>query len=363
MNQKNVLKVRQICFLYLALLPVTKLSIYPCFLAKYSGNELWVSSLLGFALDILIVLAALHLSKKHSQKTLYSIVNDSLGAVWAKVIFFVYALFFFFKAGLPLIEQKNYIENTLYELMPSPFIFYPFFILSVYACLKGLKIFGRIADLAVFITAAGLILALALTIPAGDFTNLLPIFQKPAYKLINGTFRSILWHSDGVYMFMFLGHFKEEKGYCKKIILSFVGAAVASLLFVCTYFAIYGPIAESQTFALPTMTVFFISATNVGRFDFLSIFLLLFSQVFAIIFPLFAAVKCLERVFGLNSAVIPTIAVNALMLVFTVLFGNKLFTVLDITTNYLSYFLLFVSVAITALTLILPRRKNEVIKG
>lgn len=111
------------------------------------------------------------------------------------------------------------------------------------------------------------------------------------------------------------------------------------------------------------MTVFSISATNVGRFDFLSIFLLLFSQIFAIIFPLFAAVKCLERVFELKNAVVPTIAVNGLMLVFTVFFGNKLFTVLDITTNYLSYFLLFVSVAITALLLIIPRRKNEVLKS
>lgn len=359
MNEKNSIKVRQICFLYLAFVPVTKISLYPCILSRYVGERLWLACILGFAFNLAIIGAALYLNEKHKGKPIYEILINSIGKTGAKIVFAIFAVFFLLKAVLPLIEQKTYIESTLYELMPSSFIFYPFFALSVFVCLKGLKIFGRIGDLAVFVTAVGLLLALFITVPVGDFTNLLPLLQKPDYNLINGVFRTILWHSDGIYMFMFLGHFNAEKNYKKKIVFSFVGTAAASVIFVCAYYAIYGPIAASQNFALPSMTVFGVSGTNVGRFDFMAIFLLLFSQVFATIFPIFSSVKCLERVFGCKSAALPTAVVNAVMLAITAFFEKKLFTVLDLTTNVLSYFFLFVSVAVTLFLVILPRRKNE----
>lgn len=363
MNEKNMLKVRQICFLYLALTPVTKLSIYPCFLSRYAEESLWISALFGFLFDLLIIGAALYISKKHPDKTVYAITEERLGKPFAKIIFFIYALFFFAKATLPLIEQKTYIENTLYEIMPSPFIFYPFFIVSVFACLNGMKIFGRVADIAVFVTITGIVIALGLIIPAGDYSNFLPIFKKPAYNLVNGAFRSIMWHSDGVYMLMFLGHFKREKNYSGKIILSYAAAAMISLVFVAGYYAIYGSIAKSQTFALTTATVFSVSAANVGRFDFLSIFLLLFSQIFATVFPLFASTKCLERVFGFKSAKIPAAIVNVLTFSYTLIFGKKLLGILDFNANVLSYFILAVSVAITLVFVMIPRSKNEILKG
>lgn len=362
MNKKNMLNVRQICFLYAALAPVTKLSLYPCFLSKYAESSLWISALLGFFFDYLVIAAAFFISRRHPDKTLYAILEERLGEFAARAVFLIYAIFFFVKATLPLIEQKTYIENTLYEIMPSSFVFYPFFILSVFACLKGMKIYGRIADIAVFVTAAGLIVALALTVPVADYTNLLPVFDKPFYSVINGTFRSVIWHSDGVYMLMFLGHFKREKCYEKKISLAYFAAAIGSVAFVATYYAIYGGIAKSQTFALPASTVFAISATNVGRFDFFSIFLLLFSQVFATVFPLFAATKCLERVFGLSTAAIPAAIVNALLFIFTIFFGKRIFAVMAFAENFLSYYLVAVSAAITLLAILIPRRKNEVIK-
>ena len=359
MNEKNLIKSRQICFLYLALTPVTKLSLYPSVLAGYAGEALWLSALCGFALELTVIAAALLFIKKHPDKTLYSVIEESTNAAAAKCVFFLYSVFFFLKATLPLIEQKTYIENTLYEIMPSSFVFFPFFVVSLFACLKGMKVFGRIADIAVFVTGAGIITAILLTAPVADYSNLLPLFKKPAYNVINGTFRSIVWHSDGVYMLMFAGHFKWEKGSGKRIILSYAGASLAALVFVATFYSIYGAIAKSQTFALPAATVFSISAANVGRFDFLSIFLLLFSQIFAVVFPLFAAVKCLERVFGLKTAAAPAVVVNALMVVYAIVFGKKLFLVLNLNANVLSFLFLAVTIVPTAILLLLPRRKNE----
>lgn len=345
-------------------MPATKLAIFPSFLSKYAGGDLWLSALIGFAVDFTVLLLAIYLTKRHQDKTLYEIVKDSGGEWMAKILFTLYALFFFCKSALPAIEQKVYIEKTLYEVMPRPFISYPLFIVSFYACLKSLKIFGRVADITVGITVVAIIIALFLSIPSGDYTNLLPVFQKPAYNVFNGAFRSILWHSEGAYMLLFIGKFRKEKHYAKKIIFSYVGAAVVVVLFVSVFYAIYGPVSPSQTFALPAATIFSVNSTNAGRMDFVAIFLLLVSQVFAIILPLYFCTDCIKQVFDLKSPLIPAIAVNAVIALFSLFFGNKLQSVLHFSTEYLSYFLLFVSVGVTILLTIFFRgRRNEVQKG
>ena len=359
-----MLKVRQICFIYLALMPATKLAIFPSFLANYAGGQLWLSAIIGFAVDIAVLLLAIWLGKRHGDKTLYEIIKDSGGEWMAKALFIVYALFFLCKSAIPVIEQKAYIEKTLYEVMPRPFISYPLFIVSLYACLKSLKIFGRVADITVGITVVALIAALFLSVPAGDYSNLLPIFQKPAYSVINGAFRSILWHSEGAYMLMFIGKFRKEKHYAKKIILSYAGAAVTVVLFVAVFYAVYGPVSPSQTFALPTVTIFSVNSTNAGRMDFVAIFLLLVSQVFAIILPLYFCTDCLKQAFDLKTPLVPAICVNAVIALFSLFFGSKLQNVLEFSTKYLSYFILAGSIGVTVLLTIFFRgRKYEVQKG
>ena len=360
-NHKNVLKVRQICFIILAFLPVTKLAALPGFLADVSGEALWISALFAIMIDLVALFLSLYLSKKHPEATLLEIVEKGAGTIAAKILFSILSLFFLLKAALPILEQKIYVEKTLYEVMPKPFIFYPLFIVAFYACLKGLKIFGRVADITVWITIISFIVAMFLSVPSGEYTNLLPLFKKPFYNLVNGAFRSVLWFSDGVYLLMFLGTFKNEKHYAKKMVFSYLGASFATVAFMAVFYAIYGSVSPSQTFALPTMMVFSVNATNAGRFDFIAIFLMLFSQVFAIILPLQICTDCLKYIFNARSRFYPSLLVNSALAMTALFFGNKFEIALSLGSRYLPFFFLFVSVAIPlVLTLIPKRRENEV---
>ena len=360
MNEKNSLKVRQICFIFIALAPITKLTLFPSFLAGKVGQGAILSAAIGAAFDLFVLSALIFLSKKHDNKTLYAVLRDGCGEWAAKTVFAIYSVYFFLKAFLFIVEQKYFIENSLYEIMPPSVTFYPFFIISTFICLKGLKIIGRIADVAVFVTAAGLILTFILSVGSGDYTNLLPINEKPAYNLVNTAFKSIVWQSDAIAFAAFYGHFDAEKGWSKKVFFSYAAAQVTVLSFVAIFIAVYGHIAPSQRLALSSISVFGVTATNVGRFDFLAIFSILFSQVFAISLPLMLSSKSLERVFGCKSALLPSLIVNVAAAVLLIVFGKKPFLTQKFYTDNLPYFFFGVSAIVTAFLIMIPRTKNEV---
>lgn len=358
-NVRNLLKPRQICFVFLALMPVTKLVTFPSYLAENAGGQLGFCLLINFLADILLLLLILHIGKSFGDKTFYNVSEAALGKPVTKIAYSIYAVYFFLKALLPLLEQKNYIENTLYEIMPAGITFFPFFFVSVYSCVKGLKILGRCCDVTIIATVIGLLFAIFLSVGSADFSFFMPIFKKPAYNLVKTSFHSLTWFADSLYMLFFLGHFRREKHSERNVVLSYAGAAAAASAFIAVFFAVYGPISGSQPFAVPAATVFSVNATNAARFDYLAVFLLLFAQINAIILPLFLCTKCVERVLGTTKGLWVAIAVNILAAAAIIAFSHKIFALLEFAGDYLSYFFAFTAFILTPAILIAARCRYE----
>ena len=358
LNEKNKIKVRQIAFFYLAFVPATKLVFMPSNISAAAGEQFWVSLVANFLIDGLIILSVLFLSEKNPQTTLYDGLKKEVGAVAAKAVYAILALFFFIKSVVPLLETKLYVETTLYEMVPERITFYPFFIVSAYLSVKGLKILGRCSDFAVWFTVVGIVTALLLSVGAADFSNLLPLIQKPSYNLVNASFRSAVWHADSAFIIVMTGHFKPERAYKTKIMSGYAAGAILTIVFFVTFYGVYGAIAPAENFALPDISVFSVIVTNIGRFDFISVFLLLFSQVFAISVPLVAATKCVERVFGLDNSIIPAITVNLSAAAVTAVFSDKVFAVLGFFQNCFGYvFLILTAAILISLAFVVSKRR------
>ena len=120
------LKTRQICLFFIAILPVSKIFILPSTLATYSQNDLWISAIFNFLLDFVCVLAIIR-ACKNSKMSYFELIESTFGKVFSKVILALYFCYFMIKAVIPLNEQKDYVEQTLYTLMPSKLYFLPFF--------------------------------------------------------------------------------------------------------------------------------------------------------------------------------------------------------------------------------------------
>jgi hypothetical protein len=120
------LSFRQVCLFLIALVPVSKMFMMPSVLAKHSNEDLWLSALLNFSLDF-ITLFFVVLSCKNAKNTLIGALEEKFGKTKTKILFCFYLLYFLLKALVPINEQKDYVEFTLYTLLPTTFYFMPFF--------------------------------------------------------------------------------------------------------------------------------------------------------------------------------------------------------------------------------------------
>lgn len=63
MNEK-ALNIRQICFLFAAVLPVTRMLVYPATLSFQAKNDLVLSAFISFAAEFAVIALLLWLAKK-----------------------------------------------------------------------------------------------------------------------------------------------------------------------------------------------------------------------------------------------------------------------------------------------------------
>ena len=132
---KNQIKVGQICAIFIALLPLTKVVCAPSYFAKICGEKLWQPLIFLLFLDLILLLICYFIYKKHNGENFYKILTSVFGKPFANGVYMLYAIFFFTKTIIPLFEQKIFIENTFYETLPQAPVFYPALIIIFYlAC-------------------------------------------------------------------------------------------------------------------------------------------------------------------------------------------------------------------------------------
>ena len=310
------IKLRQICFLFAAIMPVTKTIIYPATLSYYAGNNLLLSSALNFLLMGAVLALVIFLSYR-TDMTFFDLLQNTFGRVTARIIYGLFALFFAFSALLPLMEQKGFVAQVFYENIPSFIAFAPLFGVSFFACVKGFKTIGRAADIALPVFAVCFAVILLLALPEADFSALLPVGGDGVFR---GSLYGLNWYTECLYPLFFLGHFEREKGAWWKAGLSFLCGAAATLGFLAIFYGIFADIAVQQQNAIAQISKYTTSFTSLGRIDLLFIFALALVLVFALSIPAQLSVHCACKALGGVNPLLPAAALNILLLVLIVFF-------------------------------------------
>lgn len=352
------LKTRQVCFFIIAFLPITKFFSLPSLIAKSAGQDAWISVLISLLLDFLTLLPIVF-ACKHAKKGLFEILEDTFSKTGAKAIAILYIIYFLIKAILPLNEQKDYVDFTLYTLKPSIAYFIPIFLLGFYMCFKKLRFLGRLADIVWLITINGFITLIALSISNADFSAILPIGVHSASDIFSASFNSLTWFGDAVFIMFFIGQFKYEKGSTLKILLSFLAGAVMVLIFMIIFYAIFSYIAFRQRFALTEISKYTTVISNLGRIDYLGIIMILFSNMFALCLPIYFVSKLLDYVFEFKKVWIAP-AISVAIQVFIAIFLNEyIYSIEKIITNYLGYYLILVGNLLPVIFAIITIKKEK----
>lgn len=351
------IKIRQICFYFAALAPVSKMLVYPTTLVYRSRNDLVLSALVNCLFEGLAIALVLLLAKK-TRSSLFELLENTFGKIAARIVYSVFALFFFATALLPLMEQKNFVLQVLYENVPSLISFAPFFLVCFYACVKGFKSIGRLADIAMPVFALSFIVLILLALPHTDFTSLLPVRGVPLKEVLKGSLYSLNWYTDCAFLLFFLGHFKYEKHAAVKTLSAYAAGCLAVLLFLAVFYGVFSDIAVRQQNAVAQISKYTTSFTSLGRVDLLFIFMLVLVIIFRICVPVQMCVHCICKAIGCKPF-FPSAAVNALLLLLTIFFNYSFLELQTLFTQKLWFVLVAFAYLAPAAALLLKRRKRH----
>ncbi len=354
------LKTRQVCLFIIAFLPVTKIFILPSILASHAGEDLWLCAAFSLLLDFITLFFVISACKK-AKTNLVNLLESNLGKTLTKILAFIYVIYFLSKAVVPLNEQKDYVELTLYTLKPSKLYFLPFFGIAFYFCTKKLRVLGRAADILWLFTSVGIILLLALSIPNSNFEAILPVGAHGLKSILKGCYSTAGWFGDSLYIAFFIGNFEYKKGDDKKIFLSFLIAALMIILFMIIFYCVFTSIAFRQRFALTEVSKYTSVINNIGRFDYLGIVLILISCIFALSIPLFFATKLLNYVFNIRIKWLSSIIVIIIEALIMVVFTQYYLTIENLNMKYASAFYIVFGNLLPIATIFLKNKeiKNE----
>lgn len=345
------------CLFFIAFLPVTKIFLLPSIYATLTGSDMWISSLINLAADMLSLAAVLIFWKRFNGAEVYNVLENTFGKFTAKAVYFVYFVYFMLKAYIPVAEQKGFIEITLYENTAGFLVFFPFALFVAYLAVKKACVLGRAADILSFVTINGVILLFTLSLTNADFGSVLPIGVNGISNIAKASYYALPWFGDVVYFMFLTGEVNYEKGYMPKMILSYFVSGILVSFFMLLFYATFSSIAQRQIYALTEISKYSTVIYNIGRFDYLGIFSILLSGIFALSFPVYFASLCFRRVFEVKRKLLVAAILSGIVFFAVMVTQSRLSTVQNVIQTYLGAFTFLMS-NLVPISLLFIRRKN-----
>ena len=214
------------------------------------------------------------------------------------------------------------MHTIFYDTVPPLLIFLPFFFFSIYAAGKKFTNIGRSADVCMPIFVLSMIFVFSMSVLEIKWNSFMPVLKTPVKDLFGGALGTVFRFAEPCYVLMFMGHFKYKKGDAAKMTFSYIGGALTVLLFLFTFYGIYGDIAQSRQFAVSKISLFFPAIDTIGRIDLIDLYILEIVMLFALVLNVQLALHCVMQCTGYQNRVVLSLAVNAVLIILLMVFDH-----------------------------------------
>ena len=230
---KKLVSVRQLILILIISMVTLKVLFLPSLLAKDIGRDSYLFMLLMLVLDFLVLLTLLFIFNKNPQLSFFEVIQKMFGKVLAKIIMFLFFLFFLLKSWATFQTNLSYLNENLYTSLEWYIFAFPILITVFYIASFGVNSLARLVEIVAPIIIVGFIGSFAVGLFRADFSSLLPVMEKGFFTHIPTIFRYSFWFGDYMIFIVFFGNVKEEKGPIKKISISIIVSIILVVFFVC----------------------------------------------------------------------------------------------------------------------------------
>lgn len=220
-----------------------KLMILPSLIYQDCKSATWFIFLLMFVFEISYLVIFMAISVKNPDMTFKDMLEKMFGVVVAKVVLFLYLLFFMLKATIIYYANYTFLIQNLYGSLEWYFYIFPMAFVAGYVALCGLRTVGRMTEFFFPVIMFGAVVAIIMGVTGADFSNILPLLDGFKISSITPIYKYALWFGDAVVFLLLMGHIDYKE---KPILKTFLSMAMVAL-FVCFFIVLFMSIFGSSS--------------------------------------------------------------------------------------------------------------------
>lgn len=304
---------RQSIYLLIICSLATKVQTLPSLIAGDLGRFGWLYFLVLGVIDVLFVLLALYINNMANGKTLYEMLEVTIGRLGAKIVSILFAGYFIFSAILPYEALHNVFANILFEDLSWP-LFSILLVLAVfYLGSRGLKTIGRVSELYFRIIAICFIALLAISFSTASLNRLLPLRELNVGTFALTSFNYSFWFGDFLLVLMFMGKVKQSKKLPLKMSLAFICEIILIVIAYIIFYGIYGNLTLYQNNMITDISEFSLLNLEIGRLDWFLMLGVQTSTIIACAVDIYLASYNFAKVFDIKKSYKVTIFAVAIV--------------------------------------------------
>lgn len=276
--KENKISARQSGMLCVMLIFANTILLLPSLLFEETGADgFWVTVVLLF-IDLLVLGGFFMLKARYPDEKFYDVLRENLGKILAKIIIFLFLIFFLFKTFLTFSVVYMFLKQTVYQ---EDFEFLALVaVLPVlnHGILSGIRTISRSIELFFYFVCAGLIFCLAISITNQGGMPL--FFQASAPTFFNSVFRHMFSFGDFLFLFLIMDKIEIKPHQGRKILNFILFGMVLLLLIFFRFYSIFRVTAFMHNNALLDISTVATEFSAIGKLDIFPMLTIMFLTYF-----------------------------------------------------------------------------------
>ncbi len=334
----KTISTRQLLLVLIVSMVTLKVLYLPSLLAKDLGRDAYLFVLFMLALDFLVLLLLLCITKKFPQSTLNQVLQNIFGKFGHKIIMLLLFVFFLLKCWGIFEGSFSYLNENLYTSLKWEMFSIPILISIYFVVNKGKQTIARATEIFAPIIIFGLILSFLIGFFRADFSNILPILDGGISKIFSQTFRYSFWFGDYIVLLVFFGDIKFDKHFKAKILLPIAFFVLLITTFFVVSYCLFGYNSVCHTNSISDTLQVLPSTSDIGSLDWILILIWDISLILSLAINALSATFCLKNVFKNSSQKIVSIIVLSFILLISLVAKFDIFSSIQFVRNYVGYF-------------------------
>jgi len=240
MPQKEQITSTQIAMMMFLCIMGTALLMLPGITAAISGNDMWMTPLLGSIAGYLIVWCTWRLHRMYPGDHFIGILQKALGPVAGTFLGIVFVLFHIHITGITMRSYAEFLAGNFFERTPLFFLVASMTLVAAIAVKAGAEAFARCSQIFLPVVLLLILLNFALLLPELKPMNLLPVLGNGMTPVVKGTLVVQGWYCQFMLISFFYPYLHESKRSLRVGMASVAGVMAAMLISNMTLLFLFG---------------------------------------------------------------------------------------------------------------------------